>query len=882
VLQRALSDRYRLERELGRGGMATVYLAHDLRHDRDVAIKVLHQDLGAALGAERFLAEIRTTARLQHPHILPLLDSGEADGLLYYVMTYVAGESLRDRLTRERQLPIDVAVRITREVADALGEAHALGIVHRDVKPENILLRGGHALVADFGIALAVSAAADDGRMTESGFTLGTPRYMSPEQATAEKEITSRADIYSLGCVAYEMLTGSPPHIGATAQQILMKIVTEEVTPVTRLRKAVPPNVSAAVAQSLEKIPADRFETAKAFADALTNPTYATLRSVAGEVVLRERRWSRDPRSIGVASVAAVSSVALIWALTRPASATGPAAYDVGLPDSATMTTEQGVGFAVAPNGGFVVYQASGGAGGLWYRSLRDQIVYRIDGTEHGSRPAISPDEKKVAFLRSGSGNDWTLETVSIEGGTPVEIGRGTGSTELSLFWRTDESARAADTLGLRRLDAPGGLVISDSLPGCSMPFLTPYGRRRLCGFGGSRLAIIAAGFTDAARTPLRTSAGDTVFGTRFRLVDERYLVYLSIRGDLVAAPFDVKTLRVGRSVPLAKGIARRGDTGMGAYDLTPAGTLVYAQGANHAVGSLVAINERDVNVLPVGQAAFRMFSPSPDGTQLAAIVSVDNGEELRVYNLRTGGDPVVWRKDADLTLPVWNARGDRLIFGRSGTLFVGSPDQSTRPESVYYQPGVPEAFSWDADDRVIFEEWISHRFFSLDLKTTPPAVALLADSAANPSLSPDGRWISYTSRDGKALWLRPMPQNGKRYHVAGGHITSSGWLSGTELTMAFKDSTGAMAIDRITIDVSGPTPAFPRRHWLTLSDFVPVVGPSYTRMPDGRVLYLRGAPERPVQYLRVVPNWVSKMEHDVDNANPQWRHAGWIDRLRK
>src|SRR6476646_4150037 len=208
--------------------MATVYLAHDLRHDRDVAIKELHQDLGAALGAERFLAEIRTTARLQHPHILPLLDSGEVGGLLYYVMPFVSGEPLRDRLTRERQLPIDDAVRITCEVADALGEAHAHGIVHRDIKPENILLRGGHALVADFGIALALSAATD-GRITESGFALGTPKYMSPEQATAEKEITGRSDIYSLASVLYEMLTGDPPHTGSSAQQIIMKIIAEPV-----------------------------------------------------------------------------------------------------------------------------------------------------------------------------------------------------------------------------------------------------------------------------------------------------------------------------------------------------------------------------------------------------------------------------------------------------------------------------------------------------------------------------------------------------------------------------------------------------------------------------------------------------------------------------
>ncbi|MDB4892287.1 MAG: protein kinase, partial [Gemmatimonadetes bacterium] len=225
-LAHALGATYRIERELGAGGMATVYLARDLRHDRDVAIKVLHPDLGAALGSERFLSEIRTTARLQHPHILPLLDSGDADGLLYYVMPYVTGETLRSRLERETQLPIDDALRIAREVADALGSAHALGIIHRDIKPENILLQGGHALVADFGIALAVQQAGGQ-RMTQTGLSLGTPQYMSPEQAMGERTIDARADIYALGAVTYEMLAGEPPFTGSSVQAIVAKVMTE-------------------------------------------------------------------------------------------------------------------------------------------------------------------------------------------------------------------------------------------------------------------------------------------------------------------------------------------------------------------------------------------------------------------------------------------------------------------------------------------------------------------------------------------------------------------------------------------------------------------------------------------------------------------------------
>src|SRR5258707_1046324 len=267
-LSSALADRYRLERQLGAGGMATVYLAHDIKHDRHVALKVLKPELAAVLGAERFVVEIKTTAALQHPHILPLFDSGTADGFLYYVMPYIEGETLRTKLDRETQLGIEEAVRITREVADALDYAHRHGVIHRDIKPENILLHDGRPMVADFGIALALSAAAG-GRMTETGLSLGTPHYMSPEQATAEKELSNRSDIYSLGCVLYEMLTGNPPHTGASAQQIIMKIVTEEAAPVTKLRKSVPPNVAAAVSKSLEKLPADRFANAAEFGAAL-------------------------------------------------------------------------------------------------------------------------------------------------------------------------------------------------------------------------------------------------------------------------------------------------------------------------------------------------------------------------------------------------------------------------------------------------------------------------------------------------------------------------------------------------------------------------------------------------------------------------------------
>jgi serine/threonine protein kinase/Tfp pilus assembly protein PilF len=294
-LRAALADRYRLERELGRGGMATVYLAEDLKHHRKVAIKVLRPELAAMLGAERFLREIQVTARLTHPHILPVHDSGSADGLLYYVMPFVEGESLRDRLRRESQLPLDEALQLARAVADALAFAHRHGVIHRDIKPENILLQAGHAVVSDFGVALSVSEAAGE-RLTTIGLALGTPAYMSPEQAMGEREPDARSDVYSLACVLYEMLAGEPPHAGPTAQALIAKRLLDPVPAVRRVRPTVPAGVEEAIAKALAKDPADRFRSAQAFADALTKPAASgpRLPSVA---VLPFLNLSADPEN---------------------------------------------------------------------------------------------------------------------------------------------------------------------------------------------------------------------------------------------------------------------------------------------------------------------------------------------------------------------------------------------------------------------------------------------------------------------------------------------------------------------------------------------------------------------------------------------------------
>ena len=287
-LTTALADRYRIERELGQGGMATVYLAHDLRHDRQVAIKVLRPELAAALGAERFLAEVKITARLDHPHILTLIDSGTVDDGLFYVMPYVRGESLRARLAREKQLGVDEALAIARQVASALDYAHRQGVIHRDIKPENILLQEGEAILTDFGIALAVSEAGGD-RLTGTGLSLGTPSYMSPEQAAGDRHLDARSDIYALGAVTYEMLAGEPPVTGASARAIVAKLLTEDPTPLRVLRGTVRPGLETAVMRALAKAPADRFATAREFADALSSGTVAAP-APAGSSSTRSRR----------------------------------------------------------------------------------------------------------------------------------------------------------------------------------------------------------------------------------------------------------------------------------------------------------------------------------------------------------------------------------------------------------------------------------------------------------------------------------------------------------------------------------------------------------------------------------------------------------------
>ena len=325
-LTSALPDRYAVERELGGGGMATVFLAQDLEHERRVAVKVLRPDLAATLGADRFLREIKLTARLNHPHILPLLDSGNAEGVLYYVMPFAEGDSLRDRITREKQLPIEDALQIAREVADALGYSHSHGVIHRDIKPENILLVGGHAVVADFGIARAVDAAGGP-RLTATGLAVGTPTYMSPEQASGEQQLDARSDIYSLGCVLYEMLAGAPPFVGPTPHAVLARKAVESVPSLRVVRETVSAELEAVIEKALAKVPVDRFATAREFADALARPGATAPPTSPPARTARLLRTSRRVALSGVAAVV-IGGAVLVLRPGREPSGSSSAVYE--------------------------------------------------------------------------------------------------------------------------------------------------------------------------------------------------------------------------------------------------------------------------------------------------------------------------------------------------------------------------------------------------------------------------------------------------------------------------------------------------------------------------------------------------------------------------
>src|SRR5687767_6801380 len=562
-LSAALADRYRIERELGQGGMATVYLAEDLKHKRKVALKVLKPELAAVLGAERFVQEITTTASLQHPHILPLFDSGTADGFLFYVMPFIDGETLRDRLNRETQLGVDEAVRIAREVADALDYAHGKGVIHRDIKPENILIQNGRPMVADFGIALAVSAAAG-GRMTETGLSLGTPHYMSPEQATAEKEISARSDVYSLASVLFEMLAGEPPHSGGSAQAIIMKIIAEPAQDVTKFRKTVPPNVAAAVARALEKVPADRFESAKGFAEALGNPAFrvdglaamgATAGPGAGAV-------SRGAFAVVSGLMLLAAAVAAWGWLRSPQPPPIPSArYQLSLFDS--LPGEPWRHIALSPGGEDIAFrQARGGTPMIWLKAPDRAAAEPLAGTEGGMAPAFSPNGEWIAFVSEGR-----LRKVRRDGRDITTLAEGVAPGSASTAWLDDGTVLYTGArFGLSAVNVEGQtrvVVPRDSLPNNVFD---------IAAVPGSRSALVVTCASNCVQAELW--AVNLATGARKRLAERAMRVW-HVSGGLavfvetqtarvLAAPYDDRTLSFETPPILVfEGVQRAGGEGI-------------------------------------------------------------------------------------------------------------------------------------------------------------------------------------------------------------------------------------------------------------------------------------------------------------------------------
>ncbi len=433
----ALEGRYRLLREIGQGGMATVYLADDVRHDRQVALKVLRPELAAVIGGERFLAEIRVTAHLQHPHILPLHDSGDANGTVFYVMPYVEGESLRDRLTREKQLPIADAIRIATEVAAALDYAHRHGVIHRDIKPENVLLHDGQALVADFGIALAVNSAGGT-RMTETGMSLGTPHYMSPEQAMGEREITARSDVYALGAMTYEMLVGEPPFTGPTAQAIVAKVLSTEPTRPTVARRSVPPHVEDAVLTALEKLPADRWSSAAEFAEALKGGGTADRRTDGRQTPGKPSVLPSFRRSVVFAVGALLLGLPLgiladRWWRPTP-TPLPPSRLAILAPPGGTGLSGRGRIIDISSDGGTIVFFGNSPVGGgqIYVHRLDRLESVQLEGSDFGVDLHLSPDASEIIY---GS-LDGEMVRLPIGGGRPRSIPGGVSTSFLG--WAPD------------------------------------------------------------------------------------------------------------------------------------------------------------------------------------------------------------------------------------------------------------------------------------------------------------------------------------------------------------------------------------------------------------------------------------------------------------
>ncbi|HEU4763449.1 MAG TPA: protein kinase, partial [Gemmatimonadales bacterium] len=817
---------------------------------------------------------------------------------LYYVMPYVEGETLRDTLNRETQLGVDEAVKIAVAVADALDYAHRHGVIHRDVKPENILLHDGRPMVADFGIALALSAAAG-GRMTETGMSLGTPHYMSPEQATADKEITGRSDIYSLASMLYEMLTGNPPHTGASAQQIIMKIIAEPAQPVTAYRKSVPPNVAAAVARALEKLPADRFQSAKAFAEALSDPGFratATSAGAARGASGPRSRWAVAALGAGLVVLAALA----LWGWLRPAPARPIRRYALGMaPGQEIRSGVIGVNVAISPDGSKLVYVGADTGQGtqLWLRD-RDRLdATPIPGTEGGLDPFFSPTGDRIAF---SMGMQFELRAVPVAGGPATTLATMGAQSAGGGAWSTDGYIYEDSPGGLSRVPAGGGTpqlaVALDSAAGeigYAWPAALPNGHALLY---RRRRNTDAADF-DVMAVDLRTNARHALVKGLLARYVAGYLVYLRADGAVLAAPFDQDALRItGPSVTLFDGV---GVKALGSADLaiSPEGTLAYVRGANGGSEGSIEFVTVDHNSRVAPLTPRLTFTPglhptvnlSPDGRAVAFDMLQGATDNVWIRSLTTGALSRLTFEPRGAADGTWSPDGKSVIYTAlddSGTsdIWRRRADGGAAPERLLRIPGMRINYAMMSPDG----RWLVYDAFGTTDRTegifarrlagdTTP-VPLVTGTAITdlPTLSPDGRWFAYSSMESgqPEVFVRPFPRAGDgRWQVSLSGGVAPRWtrdgrqlyfIDGSDNLVSVRVHPGAnFGFDAPKTAIAGPAAE---------NVTIGIAGVRrYDILPDGDVLAMRlaaAANDLRDDPLVLVDNWMDELTAKMRAAN--------------
>jgi len=702
---------------------------------------------------------------------LPLFDSGTIDGLPFYVMPYIEGETIREKLNRETQFGVEESVRIARQVADALDYAHRHGVIHRDIKPENILLHDGSPMVMDFGIALAVSAAAG-GRMTETGLSLGTPHYMSPEQATAEKDITGRSDVYSLASVLYEMLAGQPPHVGGSAQQIIMKIIAEPVAPVTRFRKSVPPHVAAALANALEKLPADRFESAKAFGDALGNPGFTTANAVSGvggEATARGGVYKMLFAATAVVALAAISG--LVWSLRRsPATAEASVvrmAVDLQ-PGERFYPAAGSSSIAISPQGDRLVYVAQSGTGAHLMIRRTDELAARELTSIVVSGPTFSPDGRWIAYIDAAE-----IKKVPVGGGASLVL--TTLRNSRGIQWIGPDSLLIGADDGMYTLPSKGGtprrVVGVDSTRPAVYPVLLPDGKTVVYTTGGTaasrRIAVFS--LTSHRATTLETPAAAAI-GMR-----EGHLLYVTATGELNAVPFDASAQRAtGDPVQIETAIRLSG-AGAPLASLSATGSLWYMSG--QTTSHLERVSDGKIETPLLDQArAFRSPRFSPDGRKVAVEVVDLKGTSIWVNDVASGTFSLLAN---DGTFPEWSGDSKRILFrvseGANQGVWWQPADGSAKPELLYKPEDPINEVILSADGK-----WLVYRtapglhnrdIYAVPLDGDKKPILLVGGPSqeSHMRLSPDGKWLVYQSNESGPfeIYVRPFPNNGSRVQVS-------------------------------------------------------------------------------------------------------------------